>query len=179
MSRGVAPAPAISMSERIYNILLNESHKRTIKRHHFDRISILLRASIYGGSQSNGQITRDLGLSYNTVKSWRHRWAALYDSPSSFEKDSLGMDLSDNLLVSKILSHLEDGARSGAPKTFTLAQEQQIVALACQKPSDHGIEMTAWTHQMLSHVAISKKIVSSISPRYIGTILKKKSASTA
>ena len=178
MSRGVPPAPAISMSERIYNLLLNESHKRTIKRHHFERISILLRASIYGCSQSNGQITRELRISYNTVKSWRHRWTAFYHSPSSFEKDSLGEDISDSILVSKILSFLEDGYRSGAPKTFTLSQEHQIVALACQKPSECGIEMTTWTHQMLAHVAITKKIVKTISPRYIGTILKKKPAPT-
>ena len=78
----------------------------------------------------------------------------------------------------KILSYLEDAPRSGAPKIFTLAQTQQIVALACQKPTEHGIEMTTWTHEMLAHIAISKGIVDTISSRYVGILLKKKPPST-
>jgi putative transposase len=179
MGRGIPPAAPILLSERIYKLLFIESHKRTIKRHHLERIEILLRCSSLGGSQSNGHITREMGLAYNTVMSWRRRFAQMYASPSNFEKDFQGQDLSDSALVSKILTFLEDGYRSGAPKTFTLAQEQQIVALACQKPSDFGIEMTTWTHIILAQVAISKKIVETISSRHIGTILKKAGVTTS
>jgi hypothetical protein len=179
MGRGKPPATPIFLSDRLYNLLMTESHKRTIKRHHLERIEILLRCSSLGGSQSNGQITREMRLAYNTVMSWRRRFALMYASPSIFEKDLSGQALSDGALVSKVLSYLEDGYRSGAPRTFTLAQEQQIVALACQKPSDCGIEMTAWTHVTLAQVAISKKIVKAISSRHIGTILKKAAVTTS
>ena len=73
MSRGKPAAPAIELSNRTYDLLVEESRKRTIKRHHLERINILLNARTQGGAKSNGRITRDLKLSYNTVKIWRNR----------------------------------------------------------------------------------------------------------
>ncbi|TAG96581.1 MAG: helix-turn-helix domain-containing protein [Sphingobacteriales bacterium] len=77
------------------------------------------------------------------------------------------------------MKRLDDLPRSGAPKRISLSQEQQIVALACEKPRDHGVEMTNWTHEMLARVAISKGILESISSRYVGEILKKKQVATS
>jgi transposase len=164
MSRG-KPAAAIEMTDRIFNLLVEESRKRTIKRHHLERINILTRASHQGGGQANGQIVRDLSVSYNTVKSWRTRWTAFYPAILNAEKGPTGEGVTDSALMIKVLSYLEDAPRSGAPKTFTLSQTEQIVALACQKPTEHGIEMTTWTHEMLAHVAMSKGIVERISSR--------------
>jgi transposase len=179
MSRGKAAAPGIEMSDRIYNLLVEERRKRTIKRHHLERIDILIRASHQGGGHSNGKIVRDLSVSYNTVKSWRSRWTIFYPALLLAEKGPTEEGLSDSALMVKILSYLEDSPRSGAPKRFTLSQTQQIVALACQKPNEHGIEMTNWTHEMLAQVAISKGIVDRISSRYVGVLLKKKPTSTS
>ena len=178
MSRGKPAAPAIEMNDGIFNLLVEERRKRTIKRHHLERIDILTRASHQGGGRSNGQVVRDLSVSYNTVKTWRARWTTFYPAILAVEKGATGEGASDGALMVKILSYLEDAPRSGAPKTFTLSQTQQIVALACQKPADHGIEMTTWTHEMLARVAMSKGIVERISSRYVGVLLKKKPAST-
>lgn len=178
MNRGKPPAPAIEMKDRIYELLSQESRKRTIQGHHLDRIKILLSASHQGGGHSNGHIKRALDLSYNTVKTWRNRWTSFYPAILTFEQGPTGEGVSDGALMVKILSYLEDAPRPGAPKTFTLAQTQQIVALACQKPTEHGIEMTTWTHEMLAHVAMSIGIVETISSRYVGILLKKKPAST-
>ena len=76
-------------------------------------------------------------------------------------------------LRTKIKEILSDIPRSEAPKRITLAQEQQIVGLACEKPEDHDIQMDNWTREMLAHVSKAIKIVDTISPRYVGTILKK------
>jgi putative transposase len=179
MSRGKPPAAAIEMKARIYDLLAQESRKRTLPSHHRERIKILLQASHQGGGQSNGQIKRDLDISYNTVKTWRNRWPTFYPAILTYELGSDGKGVSDSALLSHILSYLEDAPRSGAPKTFTLSQVQQIVALACQKPHEHGIEMTTWTHEMIAHVAITKGIVETISSRYVGVLLKKKPAPTA
>lgn len=178
MSRGKPAAAAIELSNRIYTLFVEESRKRTIKRHHLERINILISASTQGGAKSNGQISRDLALSYNTVKTWRNRWTSFYPAILTFEEGPTGEGVSDTVLMVKILSYLEDAPRSGAPRIFTLAQTQQIVALACQKPTEHGIEMTTWTHEMLAHIAISKGIVDTISSRYVGILLKKKPPST-
>lgn len=179
MSRGKPSAAAIEMKERIYKLLEQESRKRTIQGHHLERVQILLQASHQGGGHSNSHIKRTLEISYNTVKTWRDRWPTFYPAILTYELGKAGEGVSDSALMSHILTYLEDAPRSGAPKTFTLAQTQQIVAIACQKPSEYGIEMTTWTHEMIAHVAITKGIVSTISPRYVGVLLKKKPAPTA
>lgn len=170
MGRGKPPAPALPMTNRQYRLLEQESNKRTTLRQYNERIAILLRG---GKGQNNSQVARELGISLNTVKSWRKRWILAYESLLEFEKGVNGKQVSDYELLKEMLKILNDLPRSGTPKRITLAQEQQIVALACEKPADYGVEMTTWTHEMLAKVAIARGIIESISPRYVGVILKK------
>lgn len=87
-----------------------------------------------------------------------------------------GDGVSDGELLAKILDILTDVPRSGAPKRITLSEEQQLIALACEKPEDHGIPMTQWNREMLAKVAMAEGIVEKISPRYVSELLKKKRA---
>ena len=121
--------------------------------------------------QSNSHIKRALGISLNTVKLWRSRWTAEYAGLLKYESSP---DLYDGLY-----SFLQDLPRSGTPKTFTFAQEQKIVALACDKPCHHGLEMTVWTHEMLALTAKAQNIVRDISARQVGRILKNTPAPTS
>jgi putative transposase len=164
------------MSDRQYHLLETERRKRTTLRQYGERIPILLRAS---QGQSNGQIKRELGLSLNTVKIWRKRWIEAYASLLAFEQGSDGQGVSDSVLLAQMLTSLQDLPRSGTPKTITLTQEQQIMALACRKPADFELPHTRWTHQLLAQIAISQGILPTISSRYIGTILKKIPPSTS
>jgi hypothetical protein len=179
MASGQPPAAPISMSARHYQLLSTASRQRTLRLHHRERVCILLLACPQGGGQSNSFIRRQTGNSLNTVKVWRSRWQSAYCELVEWEQGTDGTGVSDTALLLKMLSLLDDAPRSGRTKTITLSQEQQIVALACRSPSDFGLERTTWTHQMLAHVALSEQIVSAISSRYIGTILKKNTASTA
>ncbi len=72
-----------------------------------------------------------------------------------------------------LLGQLKDNARSGTRKQISLQEQQQIVALASEKPADYGVEITCWTHEMLAKVAIGQGIVGKISSRHVGNILKK------
>ena len=179
MNRGKPAAAAIPMSERHYGLLVKESHKRTISVQYVDRIGILLKASPQGGGLNNSQIKRDLSISLNTVKTWRLRWTQHYCRLSNFEMGQDNKGVSDHELVCEMLNILEDLPRSGAPKTISLSQQEQIVALACEEPSQFGLPITNWTHEMLAQVAINQDIVKTISSRYVGTLLKKKPTSTA
>ena len=170
MGRGHAPAPAIPMTEMQNQLLSRLGRQHKTPQQVAKRIRILLMAH---EGHSNSHIKRELGISLNTVKSWRRRWLSEYEELLKFE--SAGE--SDYSQV--LLSVLKDIPRSGAPKVFTLAQEQQIVALACEKPVQHDIPISDWTYQMLAHVAIAKGIVATISPAQVGRILKKQSTSTA
>ena len=167
MGRGQAPAPAITMTATQASLFKKMVSKHTIPQQIAKRIKILLMAK---EGHSNSHIKRELGISLNTVKSWRSRWVAAYENLLSYESSSE--------LYACLFAFLQDLPRRGAPKTFTLAQEQQIVALACDKPYTHGLEVTDWTHEMLALTAKAKDIVFSISPRQVGRILKNTPTST-
>ncbi len=170
MSRGQAPAPAIPMTLLQQSLLQEIALKHTTSQQQAKRVNILLLAN---QGYSNADVKREVKVSLNTVKAWRNRWLSSVESLNNYES-FVSQGQATILDYRKLLiKFLTDQFRSGAPKIFTLAQEQQIITLACKKPRDYQIEMTDWTHQMLAHVAISKGIVASISSRQVGRILKK------
>ena len=171
MSRGSAPASAILMSQRHYELFSQEQRKRSISRQNYSRIRILLRAS---EGQSNKQIAREEGISLNTVKAWRSRWERGHQQLLEFEKGLSGQGVNDFQLRQKMLELISDQPRSGAPAYISMAQKQQIVALACEDPEDYGQVMTDWTHQALAKAAVHQGIVESISAGYVGRLLKNK-----
>jgi len=169
-------SPALKLSERQTKILSDYIRKRDTSNHEVKRIKIILKGS---EGQSSYSISKEIGLGYNPVATWRKRWRVSYPDLTKYEKGKSGKGVSDGNLLKRMLSILQDQPRSGSPPKFTLSQKQQVVAMACRKPSAYGIEMTSWTHEMLAQVAQTEKIVKSISPRYVGKILKKSGVTSA
>ena len=134
------------------------------------RISIVLSRII---GKSINETHRDLGVSLNTIRKWRRRWESGQERFRALEEDEQGCRVKDYLFGSHINELLSDKPRSGVPKRISLAQEQQIVSLACESPEKHDIPIDYWTRGMLAHVGKAMKIVDMISPRYISIILKK------
>jgi transposase-like protein len=176
MSRGQKPAAALPLSERQRRLLTSEISKRTTLRQYAERIPIVL---LGGEGINNSEVSRRLGIQANTVRTWRKRWLNDYATLLVFESGVGGAGVSDFALLQEMLKRFDDLPRSGTPKRITLAQEQQIIALACEKPEDYGIPITTWSLSMLADVAISKDIVKTISARYVAEILKKKPVATA
>jgi len=176
MGRGQAPAVPIPMTLLQKEILQDIGRRHTTSQQLAKRIKLLLMAN---QGQSNSHIKRELDISLNTVKSWRRRWEANYDNLVSYESYLENQEVSPLDLRKRLISTLKDSPRSGAPKTITLAQEKQIIALACEPPADYQVEMADWTHEMLAKVAIAKGIVASISSRQVGRILKKQPSSAS
>lgn len=170
MGRGQAPAKAIPMTLLQYVLLQEEANRRTTQAHFKIRINLLLKAK---KGESNSQVARDLAISLNTVKTWRRRWQGSYEQLCEYEKEMKSQGLSEHDYLQELLSHLRDNPRSGTRKRISLEEEQQIVALASEKPEDYSVEMTSWTHEMLAKVAIARRIVEKISSRHVGNILKK------
>lgn len=175
MERGQKPASALAITPRQLALLKGYHQRRNIPNHYKVRCGIILSAS---EGQANKKVARQLGISNNTVKQWRRRWQQHYDELSAYQNGMANETVSDKQLLDKMLEILSDIPRSGKPKQITLAQEQQIVALAREKPEDYGIPMTQWNREMLAHVAKTEGIVKTISPRYISDILKKNQASS-
>lgn len=173
MGRGKAPAKAIAMTALQKTLLEQEFRKRTLQKQFSTRIALLLRAS---QGQSNSQVGRDLGLTLPTVRAWRRRWESSFDKLCAYEKKMEDQGLSRHDYLQVLLNHLRDLPRSGTRKRITLEEEQQIVALASEKPKDYGVEMNSWTHEMLAKISVAEGIVEKISSRHIGNILKKRTA---
>lgn len=165
----------LRLTARQKGLLEQHLARRSTSAYESSRIAIILGA--FAG-QSNSALARELGINYKKVARWRKRWLASYEKLCIFEQGVQGQGISDRVLLTKMLDLLRDAARPGTPKVITLEQEQQVRTLACGKPSDYGLPVTSWTHELLAMIAKRKGLVDKISPRYVGVILKKEQAPT-
>jgi len=161
----------LTVNKRIHSILLGMSKKREIRSSLKERVSIVL-LGIEG--RSSYSCAKELKLSKQKITRWRKRWESGIDQLLSMsESNDSGGPSTDKELTDQIIHILSDKPRSGAPKRITYAEEQSIIALACDTPEVHGIPMTNWTHEMLAHVAKAEGLIVQISKRHVGNILKK------
>src|SRR5215471_14991040 len=93
-------------------------------RAHTTGQQLALRARIVlmaGGGWNNLQIARELGIDDETPGHWRRRWLQYRDVP---------------LAEVSVAKRLADAPKPGAPPKFTPEQICQIIALACEQPSE-------------------------------------------
>ena len=107
---------------------------------------------------NNAQIARQLGVNLDTVRRWRQRWTGL-----------LAASL-DDLSIEERLS---DAPRPGAPARITPEQVCQIVALACQAPSQSDRPISQWTGREIADEITKRDIVERISPRHAARLLQR------
>jgi putative transposase len=118
------------------------------------RARIVLEAA---EGKRNAEIARELEVSVDTVRLWRGRWIGLQAVALT--------DLS-------ISERLEDVARPGRPSTITAEQTCQIVAMACEQPTERPI--SHWTGGEIAQEVMRRGIVPQISPRHAARLLKKR-----
>jgi putative transposase len=106
--------------------------------------------------KNNSQIARALGVSVDTVRSWRMRWIALQ-----------AVSLQD-LAVSERLSDVQ---RPGRPSEISAEQLCQLIALACEQPKERPISQ--WTGREIADEVVRRGIIKQISPRHAARLLKK------
>ena len=161
---------ALNLTARQQMIFENHQGKRSTGHHEHKRISIILQGA---RGESTYSISKNLGMSIDSVREWRKRWTAGYETLQAYEKGRDGNGVSNICLLKKMLELLKDRPRSGAPCRIKESEKQQLLAMACRKPSEYDIPRTSWTHELLSQVAQQQGIIDQISPRYVGEILKK------
>jgi len=162
--RGIPPALPIIVNERIRELLEQERAKTSISHSYKRRLEIISDAV---SGKSMYSTSKRLNMKWDTVQKWRKRW----ESESGQLKAAQQGTTRELLKVIKQI--LSDRPRGAKPRKFTLAQEQQIIAIACDRPEDHGLEVTNWTWQLIADIAVAKSIVHEISRRHVGTLLKK------
>lgn len=102
------------------------------------RARIVLLAAAGG---SNSAIAAAVASCVDTVRKWRHRWAA---SPGT--------------------ASLGDAKRSGRPPRFTPVQVAQVKALACTPPDQAAVPIARWSCPELARQAVTGGICPIISP---------------
>ena len=113
-------ATAVVLSEKEQEELTQITRRHRSEQQVAQRARIVLLAA---QGHSNAQIAHELAINVDTARLWRDRWVGLQ-----------GIDL-DTLSVAE---RLQDAPRPGAPLTITVEQRCQMVALACEAPSQAG-----------------------------------------
>lgn len=150
--RGPKPAP-LSLSEAEQTEL-----EHLVRRHRIGQ-QIALRGRIIleaHAGKNNSQIARELGVSVEMVRAWRTRWLALQSVAAS--------DL-------KVEDRLSDAPRPGRKSQITAEQTCQLIAMACEAPSERPISQ--WTGREIADEVMRCGIIEQISSRHAARLLKK------
>ena len=148
------PKHSITLTEEERDLLRKISRKQTESQNVVKRAKILLKVD--EGHQYKA-VAAQLGIEKHNVTTWVKRWRERSKHP--------------------VIERLQDLPRSGKPDSITPEQWCQIIAMSCEKPSEYGLPITDWTHRELANEAIKQGIVKTISPSYLGRVLKKKTSS--
>jgi transposase len=128
----VVRACPVVMSGAVRRVLTRRA--RGQKTPHRDKIraQIVLLAA---GRWSNAAIAVEVGVTVDTVRTWRGRFAA------------------------EGLAGLADRVRSGRPARFSPVQVAQVKALACQLPARVGVPLARWSCPELAREAVVQGVV--------------------
>jgi putative transposase len=152
MLKGPKPAE-LTISEEEQKRLEALVHRHTTPQQVAKRGRMILGAA---AGKRNAEIARELGVSVDTVRSWRGRWISLQAVPLS--------DLS-------VAERLEDVPRPGKPSQISMEQRSQMLALACDQPKERPI--SHWTGREIAEELMQRGIIQQISPRHASRLLKK------
>ena len=158
------PATPIALTEKQEELLQHLCRRQSGPQQQVRRARIVLSAA---EGLSNKQIAQLLGVHRITVRSWRRRWAESASELAEVEKQA-----KDKELLAATEGVLSDAYRSGTPTTFSAEQVVQIIALACEVPTDSGRPVSHWTPKEIAAEAIKGGLVESISPQSVERFLK-------
>lgn len=162
----LAQAQAIALTARQQRVVEGIVRRETSPQHQVRRAKVILAAA---AGMHNEQIARALGVTDDTVRTWRGRWAAAAEALLAAEAEGGPGD--DRALLAVVRGVLADEPRPGAPATFTPEQLCQLMAVACEPPGDSGRPISQWTPRELADEASKRGIVERISARTVGRFL--------
>lgn len=156
-------AAKVTITERQQRLLEELSRSRSESLMVTQRATIILLAF---ARRSNDEISIEVDLERKQVGLWRRRWRDAWDALTVLECHE------PNRLREAIRETFRDAPRSGAPGTFTAAQITQILAVACEPPSQCCRPITHWTQRELKEEVVKRGIVERISESRIGHYLR-------
>ncbi len=100
------------------------------------------------------EISKKVGIVQSELPKWIKRWEERKEK--------------------EVEERLKDKPRSGRKARITAEQWCKIMALACEKPENHGVPISHWSHSTLTAEIIKQGIVETISISHVGDFLKKR-----
>lgn len=165
MAREAYEAVQVKVSERQRRLLERWVRKASETSHRLrERCQIVLMSAQGLNNEEQG---RTLGIDRQRVRRWRTRWSAQHSRLEEAEAENA----TDGDLAKLMRGILGDAYRPGAPTRFTAEQVAQIISVACEPPSDHGLPVSHWTPRELAAVVMARGIVEQISERQVGRFL--------
>ena len=156
----------ITLTTRQHGVVERIVRRETSTQQQVRRAKVILAAT---AGANNEQVARQLGVTDDTARTWRGRWAAATEALLAAEAEGGAGD--DRALEAVVRGVLADEPRPGAPPTFTPEQLCQIMAVACEPPGDSGRPISQWTPRELADEASTRGIVERISARTVGRFL--------
>jgi len=117
--------------------------------------------------ESNQDISEKVPLGRKQIGLWRRRWHASFEARVSIE---CGETFAET--VRSIEDVLSDAPRSGCRGKFTGEQVAQILATACEPPTQSDRPVEEWTARELADEVVKRKIVPKISVSSVGRFLR-------
>jgi hypothetical protein len=151
--------------------LLNKILKSgKISRSQFQRLGVISSLLYQGVGRS--QTARDRQVNLPFVDRWKKRWQAKEDEIEYHFSDQNREDRTLSRDIDFILSLVADAPRSGTPPKFSQATKDRIIAIALDKPSNHGIPIEKWSQEILAAYLIEQGIVDHICSSSVSNFLK-------
>ncbi|WP_254566870.1 helix-turn-helix domain-containing protein [Oscillatoria sp. HE19RPO] len=157
-------AEVCTVSSRQRQLLEQISRRGTNPHRLVERAKLVLLAA---DGINNTFISEQLEMNRNQVRMWRGRWV---DARSRLTEAET-LEISEQKLQQLIISVLSDQPRSGSPAKFTVDNIVQIVAVACEHPSQSERPINEWSRRELAEEAVKRGIVTEISQRSVGRFL--------
>jgi len=164
---GPVPRPSV-VTPRQRRTLEQIVRRETSPQQQVRRAKLVLAAP----GANNAPAARQVGVTVDTARTWRARWAAAREALLAAEAEG-----DDAALRAVILGVLADAPRSGTPATFSPEQICPIVALACEPPSASARPISQWTARELADEAVKRGIVPRISPQSGERVLARRPSS--
>jgi putative transposase len=163
-------SPEIILSDLQVKLLTQISKQKTGSKRDSERATLILGLS---AGLTSLKLSQQLSLDWRKVQRCRRRWHTHSEALLSAESKALS-EKNPHLLRKAILSALSDSPRSGCPSKFSAEQYCQMLAVALEKPTDSGHEVTHWSLRILKKEVEKRGIVSCISRAQLGAFLKKR-----
>lgn len=131
----------------------------------------VISSRIYEGV-SRIQTARKLRVDLSFVDRWPKRWLAQEDEINAYFSEDNREKRSKSKDIAFVLNLVADKPRSGAPPKFDQATKDRIIAIALDKPSQHGVPIERWSQELLATYLMEQGIVDHICSSSVSNFLK-------